>query len=167
MESLDKITESENVPTHQHDSKKESTKPALVKKQKAGHEEMPNTTEVATSTDEIVIAVVDTNTEDKPVNEKDKKPIKKKKTEINIPKDVILKELQENPEPNKKLKKKVKVIKKSAEKAEEKADKLKKKVKKAKKKEVKPSKLKALKKKLEKALDKLKTRLKKLKKAKK
>lgn len=167
MESLDKITEIENVPTLQHDSKKESTKPALVKKQKTGQEEMPNTTEGTTSTDEIVIAVVDTNTEDKPVNEKDKNPIKKKKTEIDILKDVILKELQENPEPNKKLKKKVKVIKKSAEKAEEKADKLKKKVKKAKKKEAKPSKLKALKKKLEKALDKLKTRLKKLKKAKK
>lgn len=167
MESLDKITESKKVPGNQHDSKKESTKPTLVKKQKAEHEEMPNITEATTSTDEIVIAVVDSNTEDKPVNGKDEKLIKKKNIEIDTPKDVTLKELHERPEPDKKQKKKVKVIKKNAEKAEEKADKLKKKVKKAKKKEVKPSKLKALKKKLEKALDKLKTRLKKLKKAKK
>lgn len=180
MEDLNKIVGDEKTTANQKDSKKETTKPTVVKKDKtenkkpAGPHETPIATDdvdnIAAETDpEIVIVEAEDGKTAKSDNKNSRKAAKKQKTEgkIEVPDDAATKETQEKAEPDKKPKEKIKVIKKNAKKAEGKVDKLKKKVKKAKKKEVKPSKLKALKEKLGNALDKLKSSAKKQKKAKK
>lgn len=170
MKDLNKIVEGENAPVNQNDSKKEITKPTVIKQPEAVNKRRTAPKETVPDT-----VAVDATEETKPVSKKaakaevkneTKELSKKKKTvgEIVVPKEADSKEEQEKPDSGKK---KIKVIKKNAKKAEEKVDKLKKKVKKAKKKDVKKSKLKGIKEKLDKAVDKLKSNVKKLKEAKK
>jgi hypothetical protein len=193
MEDLNKIDDAENAPDTQNDSKKEMTKPTVVKRHhgkekkiKTEPNEIPIAADLTNATSEATSIPADnaankTNNaanKTKKLNSKkgakavekiavEKSP-KKRKAEIEImAQNGLGADSEEKHDSGKIQKKTLKIVKKKAEKAEEKVDKLKKKIKKAKKKDVKPGKLKGLKEKLEKAYDKLKISLKKLKKAKK
>jgi hypothetical protein len=183
MKDLHKIVEGENTQDNQNDSKKEKSKPSMVKKETPVNKKFaePNETPEAVDLTNIITEAspenvqqaVDDTKVTKPVSKKVAKaeakiavvkPPKKQKSETEpMVKNVVLDDSTEEKEkPDS-----VKVSKKKAKKIEKKVDKLKKKVKKEKKKDVKKSKLKALKEKLEKALNKFKNSSEKLKEEKK